>query len=206
MGLVGAVPAVPALTVAVLGAAGALAVQPVAAVGAAGDRPGAGAGLGRMALAVQLDHDLGAEGRIVLGTTHPLSQLPASAGTEGELALVKGHKHRVQARGDRSAAALTGGLDSALPDGLRVARRHAKAVAGEGFAQRRPGRPQLLSGGVDAAQPLRKLEGALGLGTVGEEAAGLPAQPVTCCGLQLSSTGFWLGPAAFGRPVPAMLA
>jgi hypothetical protein len=35
----------------------------------------------------------------------------------------------------------------------------------------------LLGGGVDAAQPLGELEGALGLGAVGEEAAGLPAHP-----------------------------
>jgi hypothetical protein len=40
-------------------------------------------------------------------------------------------------------------------------------VAGEGFPQRRPGGAELLG----------ELEGALGLGAVGEEAAGLPAQP-----------------------------
>jgi hypothetical protein len=33
-----------------------------------------------------------------------------------------------------------------------------------------------LSGGIDADQPLGELEGALGLGAVGQEPAGLPAQ------------------------------
>jgi hypothetical protein len=33
-----------------------------------------------------------------------------------------------------------------------------------------------VRGGVDAAEPLGKLVGALGLGLVGQEAAGLPAQ------------------------------
>jgi hypothetical protein len=49
-------------------------------------------------------------------------------------------------------------------------------VAGEGFAQRRPGGPELGCGGVDAAELLGELEGAFGLGAVGKEAAGLPAQ------------------------------
>jgi hypothetical protein len=49
-------------------------------------------------------------------------------------------------------------------------------VAGEGFAQRRPGDAQLGGGGVHAAQLLGELEGAFGLGAVGKEAAGLPAQ------------------------------
>jgi hypothetical protein len=47
-------------------------------------------------------------------------------------------------------------------------------VAGEGFAQRRPGGLQLLSGGIHAAELLGELEGAFG--PVGEEAAELPAQ------------------------------
>jgi hypothetical protein len=51
-------------------------------------------------------------------------------------------------------------------------------VVGEGFAQRRPSGAQLGGGGVDAAQPLSELEGALSLGAVGEEPAGLPAQRV----------------------------
>jgi hypothetical protein len=35
--------------------------------------------------------------------------------------------------------------------------------------------PQLLGGGVDAAEPLSELEGAFGLATVDQEPAGLPA-------------------------------
>jgi hypothetical protein len=51
-------------------------------------------------------------------------------------------------------------------------------VAGEGFAQRRPGGAQLGRGRVDRAEPFGQHEGAFGLGPVGEEAAGLPAQLV----------------------------
>jgi hypothetical protein len=50
---------------------------------------------------------------------------------------------------------------------VRVARWHAEAVAGEGLAQRWPGGPQLLRGGVDAAQLLGELKGTLGFGPVG---------------------------------------
>jgi hypothetical protein len=62
-----------------------------------------------------------------------------------------------------------------VADGLRVARRHAKTIAGKRLAQRRPGSPKLGGRRIDAAQPLSELEGALGLGPVGQEAAGLPA-------------------------------
>jgi hypothetical protein len=68
-----------------------------------------------------------------------------------------------------------GAGDGALTDGLGVVRRHAEPVVGEGLAQRRPGGVQLGRGGVDAAQLLGELEGAFGLGPVGQEAAGLPA-------------------------------
>jgi hypothetical protein len=54
--------------------------------------------------------------------------------------------------------------------------RAGEPVAGEGFAQRRPGGTQLGRGGVDAAQLLGELEGAFGFGSVSEEPAGLPAQ------------------------------
>jgi Transposase domain (DUF772) len=60
-----------------------------------------------------------------------------------------------------------------------VAGGHAEPVAAERLAQRRPGGPQLGRGGVDAAEPLGKLEGAFGFAAVGQEAAGLPAQRVT---------------------------
>jgi hypothetical protein len=51
-------------------------------------------------------------------------------------------------------------------------------VADEGFAQRRPGGAQLGRSRVDAAQPLGQGKGALRLGPVGQELAGLPAQRV----------------------------
>jgi len=51
-------------------------------------------------------------------------------------------------------------------------------VAGEGFAQRRPGGVQLGCGGIDAAELFRELQGAFGFGAVGEDPAGLPAQRV----------------------------
>jgi hypothetical protein len=78
--------------------------------------------------------------------------------------------------GSRPAAALAGGLDGAVPDGLGVARRHPKAVATERLAQRRPGRAQLGGGRVDRAEAFGQGEGTLGLSAVGQEAAALPAQ------------------------------
>jgi hypothetical protein len=86
-------------------------------------------------------------------------------------------KHRIQSWGGRLAGALVGGGDGALADRFRVTGGHAEAVAGEGFAQRRPGGAQLGRGGVNAAEPLGELEGAFGLGPVGKEPAGLPAHP-----------------------------
>jgi hypothetical protein len=47
----------------------------------------------------------------------------------------------------------------------------------EGFAQRRLGGAQLDRGRVYRAESFGELEGAFGLGAVGEEAAGLPAHP-----------------------------
>jgi hypothetical protein len=49
-------------------------------------------------------------------------------------------------------------------------------VAGEGFAQRRPG-AQLGGGRIHAAELFGEGEGAFGLGPVDKEAAGLPAHP-----------------------------
>ena len=49
----------------------------------------------------------------------------------GEGARVEGHKHRVQGGWGRLVAALAGGGDRPLSDGVRVARRIAKAVAGK---------------------------------------------------------------------------
>jgi hypothetical protein len=109
----------------------------VGAIGAAGDRPGAGAGFGGMAFAVQLDHDLGAEGRVVLGPPHPLGQLAAGPGAGGDLAVVERHKHRVKARRGWLSAAAAGGVDRALADGLGFragmpSPRRAKALRSDG--------------------------------------------------------------------------
>jgi hypothetical protein len=51
-------------------------------------------------------------------------------------------------------------------------------VAGEGFAQRRPGGAQLGGGRIHAAELFGEGEGAFGLGPIREEPAGLPAQQV----------------------------
>jgi hypothetical protein len=177
VGAAGPVTAAGVVGLVALAALLAVLVAGVGALGAAGDRPGADAGLGRVAFCVQLHHHPGTQYRVVLGPTNPLGQLPIRPRPDGQLAVVERHKHRVKARRDRPAAALTGGLDGALADRLGIAGRHPKAVPVEGFAQRRPGSPKLLSGGVDAAQPLSQPEGPLGLGAIREEAAGLPAHP-----------------------------
>jgi hypothetical protein len=127
---------------------------------------------------VQLHHHPSAEGCVVLGPADPLGQLPTRPRPHRELVAVEGHEHWVKAGGGRPARVLMGGLDRPLADRFRVARRHAQAVAGEGLAQRRPSGPKLLCGGIDTAQPLRERKGALGLGAVGEQAAGLAAQRV----------------------------
>ena len=91
---------------------------------------------------------------------------------------IEGHKHRVQSWGGRLTGAAAGRSHGTLADSFGVAGGHAQAVAGEGFAQRRPGGAQLLGGGVDAAELFGQGEGTFGFGRVGQEAAGLPAQRV----------------------------
>jgi hypothetical protein len=112
------------------------------------------------------------------GAVYPGGQLSAGAFPGREQAAVEGHKHRVQGRGDRSFGALADGGDRSLPDRLGVrtgmpslCRWKALCSDGQGVQ----GCPQLLSGGVDTAQPLGKLVGAFGLGPVGQKPAGLPA-------------------------------
>jgi hypothetical protein len=46
-----------------------------------------------------------------------------------------------------------------------------------------------LGGGVDAAEPLGELKGALGFGAIGQEAAGLPAQRVMIVPTSLLRSG-----------------
>ena len=155
--------AVGALELAAVGPAGPLLGQPLGAFGAAGD--GGHPSLRRQpALGIQLHHSAVTERLDLLGPTqpHPLLRLGATPG--GELARVERHEHRVKRRRSRRAGAFAGGGDGALADRLGVAGRHAQAVPGEGLAERRPSGPQLSRGGVDAAQPLGVLEGALGLG------------------------------------------
>jgi hypothetical protein len=93
--------------------------------------------------------------------------------------LVQGREYPIDWRRGRRTAPLAGGDDGALADRLVVALRHAEPVPLEGLAQRPPGGSQLLGGRVDATQLFGQGEGAFGLGPIGKEAAGLPAQEVT---------------------------
>ena len=127
---------------------------------------------------MQLHHHSGAEGRVVLGAADALGQLPAGQGAGGELAVVVRHKHWVKAGGGRpTPVALARRLDRPLPDRFGVTGWHAKPVAGEGFAQRRPGGAQLGCGGVDAAQPLGQGEAPLGFAPIGQERLGCQPTP-----------------------------
>jgi hypothetical protein len=129
-----------------------------------------------VAFAVQLNYHIGAQDGVLLLAADPLVQLGRGALSGGEGARVEGREHRVQSWGGRLTRATTGRGDGALADRLRIAGGHAQAVAGEGLAQRRPGGAELAGGGVDAAELFGQGEGAFGFGTVGQEAAGLPAQ------------------------------
>jgi hypothetical protein len=159
-----------------LKAAGALAGQPVAAVGPADDRPGPGVGL-RAWLSLS-------------SSTTTLAPKVAYCSSR--------RTHWYSSTGDRSRAGSAPGL-SAINTGSRLGmagwppRWRAASMARwrtasglragmprpwrvKAFAQRRPGGGELLGGGVDAAELLGQLEGALGLAAVGQESAGLPAQ------------------------------
>jgi hypothetical protein len=102
---------------------------------------------------VQLDDGAVAERLDLLGPAQPQPLLRLGATPGPELARVEGNEYRVQRR-----------------------RRRRASVAAERLAQGRPGGAQLLGGGIDAAESLGQGEGAFGLGPVGQEAAGLPAQ------------------------------
>jgi hypothetical protein len=163
-GAVDSVGSVGWVGVAAVGAVGALAGQPVAAVGSSDDRLGPVVVGGRDSRCTARPPRWRPRWRTAprggpTGTARPLT-------VGGEGARIERSKHRVQGLGGRLAAAVAGGGDGALADGGGVAGGHSQAVAGEGFAQRRPGGVELLG----------ELEGALGLGAVGEEPAGLPAQ------------------------------
>jgi hypothetical protein len=168
--------ALPVAGVAAVGTAGALVGQPVAAVGPADDRPGPGGGLAGPAFAVQLDDDLGAQGGVLLVAADPLVQLGRRPRPRREClglrATNTGSKLGVAGWPLRWRVAAM----ARWRTGFGVGGGHAQAVAGEGFAQRRPGGAQLGGGGVDAAKLLGQRVGPLSFGPVGEEAAGLPAQ------------------------------
>jgi hypothetical protein len=145
-------------------------------LGAAGDRPGAGGGLAGAAFPAPPDDYVGAQGGVLLVASDPLVKLCRRPRPCRERLRVEGHKHRVQQRSGRLPGALAGSGDGPLADGFRVEGGHAQAVAGEGFAQRRPGGAQLAGGGVDAAELFGQRVGPLSFGPIGEEPAGLPAQ------------------------------
>jgi hypothetical protein len=144
----------------------------------ADDRPGPGGGLAGAAFAVQLDHHVGARGGVLLLAADPLVQLSRWLFPSGERARVEHHEHQIQGGWSRLVAALSSGSDRPLAYRFPVTGGHAQAVAGEGFAQRRPGDAQLGGGGVHAAQLFGQGEGAYGFDPVVEESAGLPAQRV----------------------------
>jgi DNA-binding CsgD family transcriptional regulator len=127
--------AADAVGLAALGAVLAVAAVAVCALGAADDGPGPGGGSAGAAFAVQLDHDLGAQGGVLLLPPHPGGQLPGRAFPGWEQAPVEGHKRRVQHGHGRIA----GG-----------AGRQAEAVALPGGPQRPVRDPEFLAGLVDA--------------------------------------------------------
>jgi hypothetical protein len=137
-GLAGPPGAVGAVGVAALKAAGALAGQPVGAVGAvvAGmiAHVRVVGWLAGVAFAIQLDHHVGTQGGVLLLAADPLMQLGRSPFPGWEGARVERHKHRVQRRGGRSAAALAGGGDGALPDRVGVAGPSCPARGGKRLA------------------------------------------------------------------------
>jgi hypothetical protein len=88
-----------------------------------------------VAFVVQLDHHVGGQGGVLLVAVDPLIQLRRRPLWSRQHPRVERHEYRVQARRRRLPGALAGGGDGALADRLGVARRIAKAVAGEGLAE-----------------------------------------------------------------------
>src|SRR5215218_4266227 len=128
---------------ALLAVAGAL----VGALGAADDRPGAGGRPAGAALAVQLDHDLGAQGGVLLVAAHPGGQLPDRAFPGREQAAVEGHKRRVQHGRRRGGGGAWGEAEAvALPGGPQGPVRDAEFFAGLVDADLGGALPGLLGG------------------------------------------------------------
>jgi hypothetical protein len=74
----------------------------------------------------RLGADQVAERLDLLGPAQPYPLLGMGTARSGELARIERHKHRIQARDGRLAAALVGGGDGPLADGFGVAGRHAR--------------------------------------------------------------------------------
>src|SRR5215218_7200682 len=128
---------------ALLAIAGAL----VGALGAADDRPGTGGRPAGAALAVQLDHDRGAQGGVLLLPAHPGGQLPDRAFPGREQAAVEGHKRRVQLRCGRGGGGAWGEAEAvALPGGPQRPVRDAEFLAGLVDADLGGALPGLLGG------------------------------------------------------------
>src|SRR5215218_6918252 len=148
---------------ALLAIAGAL----VGALGAADDGPGAGGRPAGAALAVQLDHDLGAQGGILLLPAHPGGQLLGRAVPGREQAAVEGHKRRGQHGRGRGGGGAWGQAEAvALPGGAQGPVRDAEFFAGLVDADLGGALPGLL-GGVAVlveAGPWRAALEPLGLG------------------------------------------
>ena len=126
--------------------AGAL-VGALSALGAADDRPGAGGRPAGAALAVQLDHDLGPQGGVLLLPAHPGGQLPDRAFPGREQAAVEGHERRVQLRCGRGGGGAWGEAEAvALPGGPQRPVRDAEFLAGLVDADLGGALPGLLGG------------------------------------------------------------
>src|SRR5512132_3294794 len=165
----------------------------VGALGAAHDRPGAGGRPAGAAFAVELDHDLGAQGGVLLLPAHPGGQLLVGAVPAREQAAVQGHERRVQHGRGRGGGGAWGETEAvALPSGPQRPIRDAEFLAGLVDADLGGALPGLL-GGVAvlvkagtlgaALEPLRLGQAVVGEGAperlLGDaELAGGPADAV----------------------------
>src|SRR5215218_2420585 len=128
---------------AMLAVAGAL----MGAVGAADDGPGAGGRPAGTAFAVELDHDLGAQGGVLLVAAYPGGQLLVGAFPGREQAAVEGHKRRVQHGRGRGGDGAWGEAEAvALPGGPQRPIRDPKFLAGLVDADLGGALPGLLGG------------------------------------------------------------
>src|SRR5215218_8820840 len=143
---------------AALAAVLAVAAALVGALGAADDRPGAGGRPASAALAVQLDHHLGAQGGVLLLPAHPGGQLPDRAFPGREQAAVERQERRVQlGRGRGGGGAWWEAEAVALPGGPQRPVRDPEFLAGLVDADLCGALPGLLGGVAVLVEP-----GALG--------------------------------------------